>query len=277
MPELQSSSSGLSDAQLKWSYFFVSNKLILRKILIVCLILINLGSWSYLIAGLAFWALDYEKVNRQTEDLLYGSSAVLAGIEESQPQPLNLSDIQSFNGGNNRYDLLAQVDNPNSDWLAEFDYAFAAGASSTKYSGFALPGHSKVLLALSQESSQAQLEITNLRWTKIANFPEYQNNRDRFLLEDEAFLPASKTGNPSRVKFFLTNQSPYSYWEAGIVVFLYSGGNISAVNYITIPQFKSGDKRELELNWARSFSGIDGIEIIPEINYLDPANIMPPA
>lgn len=277
MPEIQSSSSGLSDTQLKWSYFFVSNKLLLRKILIVILILINCGLWGYSIVGFSFWALDYQRLSNQTNGLLYSPSSVLSSIESMKPQPLNVSDIQSFGGDNNRFDLMSEVVNPNTDWLAEFDYAFIDNASTTKYPGFALPGQRKILLALAQDSASARLEISNIKWTKITGFAAIKNNHDRFLLENDTFIPAAKKGDPSRVKFSLTNQSPYSYWEAGIVVFLYSGSSIAAVNYITIPQFMSESKRDIELNWTRALPNIDSIEIIPEINYLNPANIMPPS
>lgn len=277
MPESQSSSSGLSDTQLKWSYFFVSNKILLRKIGIIFLISANCALWGFALAGLAFWALDYQRLSRQTNELLYGSSPLLTTIEAGKPQPLNVSDIQSFGGENNRYDLMAQVLNPNPDWLAEFDYTFVDGASSTGYSGFVLPGSRKILLALAQDGSSARLVITDIKWTKITDFSQYQNNRDRFTVENDEFIPAVKLGDPARVKFTLANQSPYSYWETGIVVFLYSGGGITAVNYLTIPQFQSGSAREIELNWTRPLANIDSLEIIPEVNYLKAENIMPPA
>jgi len=277
MAELQSSSSGLSDTQLKWSYFFVSNKLILRKLLIVLLVLANCGLWGYSVTGFAFWALDYSRLAQQTNDLLYSPSAVLTSIEASKPQALNVSDIQSFGGDGNRYDLMSQVSNPNADWMAEFNYAFVDHATTTHYPGFVLPGERKILLALGQDSSVARLEVSDIKWTKITNFPDYKNNRERFLVENSSYIPAAKAGNPSRAKFSITNQSPYSYWEAGIVVFLYSGSSITAVNYLTIPQFKSGDKRDVELNWTRPLPSVDNMEVVPEINYLDPANIMAPA
>ncbi len=275
MAELQTSSSGLSDTQLKLSYFYVSNKLILRKILIVVFILINCCFWGYAITGLAFWILDYERLTQQTNDLLYSSSAVLPAIEAVKPKPLDISEIQSFGGEGNRYDLMGQVANPNSDWLAEFDYSFIDGTSTIKYPGFALPGSKKVLLALGQDNASAKLQLTDIKWQKITNFADYKNNRDRFLLENDAFVPAPKAGDPARVRFSLTNQSPYSYWEVGIVVFLYNGGNIVAVNYLTIPQFVSGSQRDIELNWTRPLPQIDSLEIIPEVNYLNPNNIMP--
>ncbi|MFA5021304.1 MAG: hypothetical protein WC517_04575 [Patescibacteria group bacterium] len=279
MADFQTSSSGLSDTQLKLSYFLVSNKLLLRKLSVVLLILINCGFWGYAVAGLAFWALDYGRLNQQTDELLFSSSAVLPAVEAAKPQSLILSDVQSFGGSDGHYDLMAQVSNPNTDWLAEFTYNFIGDGepSPASYFGFALPQGRKILLALGQDSSAVRVEITDVKWTRITDFAAVRNNRERFLVENDAFAPASKIGNPSRLEFSLANESPYSYWEAGVVVFLYSGGSISAVNYLAVPQLTSGSKRMIEFNWVRPLANIDGWEIIPETNYLDSANIMPPS
>jgi len=272
-----SSSSGLSDFQLKVSYFLVSNKLLLRKIFIVLMVILNCLFWGYAIYGLALWGLDYQRLNRQTNELLFTSNAVLPGIEANKPQNLSVSDIQSFSNGSDRYDLMSEVKNPNANWLATFDYAFVDNVQATVYPGFALPGQRKLLLALGKPDSSAKLQLTNIKWTKITDFPAIANNRERFLIENNIFIPALKAGDPSRVKFTISNQSPYSYWEAGLVVILYSGSSATAVNYLAIPQFVSGSTRNVEMNWIGSLPGIDNMEIIPEVNYLDPNNIMPPS
>lgn len=278
MPDItSSSSSGLSDFQLKLSYFLVSNKLLLRKIFIVLMVLLNCLFWGFVIYGLALWGLDYQRLNKQTNDLLFDSNAILPSLEATKPQNLTVSDIQSFGSGSDRYDLMAEVRNTNTNWLATFDYAFIDNASTTVYPGFALPGQRKILLALGKANSTARLQLTNIKWTKITDFPAIANNRERFLVENNVFIPAPKATDPSRVKFTISNQSPYSYWQAGLVVIIYSGSSAVAVNYLTIPQFVSGSTRNVEMNWINPLPSIDNMEIIPEINYLDPNNIMPPA
>lgn len=278
MPDItSSSSSGLSDFQLKLSYFLVSNKLLLRKLFIVLMVLLNCLFWGFVIYGLALWGLDYQRLSQQTNELLFTSNTILPGIEANKPQNLSVSDIQSFSNGSERFDLMSEVRNPNASWLATFDYAFIDNASTTVYSGFALPGQRKILLALGKPDSSAKLQLTNIKWTKITDFPTIANNRERFVVENNIFIPAPKATDPSRVKFTISNQSPYSYWEAGLVVILYSGSSAVAVNYLTIPQFVSGSTRNVEMNWVSPLPSIDNMEIIPEINYLDPNNIMPPA
>lgn len=277
MADIPSSSSGLSDFQLKLSYFLVSNKLLIRKIYIVLLILFNCVFWGYVIYGFTIWAMDYQRLSQQTNDLLYGSSTVLPSIEAGKPKELQVSDIKSFGSEADRFDLMAEVVNPNTDWLATFDYVFTNNASTTKYAGFALPGKRKILLALGKSEANSQLVISNIKWSKITDFAAIANNRDRFLIQDNVFIPATKDTNPSRVKFSITNESPYSYWETGLVVLLYSGSNMVAVNYLTIPQFLSGSTRQIEMNWTKPLPNVDNMEIIPEINFLEPNNLMAPA
>lgn len=277
MADIPSSSSGLSDFQLKLSYFLVSNKLLIRKIYIVLLILFNCVFWGYVIYGFTIWAMDYQRLSQQTNDLLYGSSTVLPSIEAGKPKELQVSDIKSFGSEADRFDLMAEVVNPNTDWLVTFDYVFTNNASTTKYAGFALPGKRKILLALGKSEANSQLVISNIKWSKITDFAAIANNRDRFLIQDNVFIPATKDTNPSRVKFSITNESPYSYWETGLVVLLYSGSNTVAVNYLTIPQFLSGSTRQIEMNWTKPLPNVDNMEIIPEINFLEPNNLMAPA
>lgn len=278
MPENNLPTSGLSDWQLKLSYFYVSNKLLLRKILIVCLIALNCWLWGYSIYGLAIWALDYNRLKVQTQNLLFSSSDTLPILEALKPQPLALSDIESFAGTGDRYDLVAQAVNPNGNWSAQFEYAFIDDKASTTYfSAFALPGQKKILMDLGRASSNVRLEIRNLTWQKVTDYSELKFYRERFTVEDDQFFPATKIGDPSRLKFTLKNESPFGYWEAGIAIFLYSGGQAAGVNYLSIPQLKSGLSREVEINWLKPLPTIDSLEIIPEIDYLNEKNLMPPS
>ncbi len=278
MPDAMPPTSGLSDWQLKLSYFYVSNKLLLRKLLVLLLVIINCVFWGYSIAGLASWALDNDRLTKQTQGLMFSDSGVLSTLEAMKPQPLNLSSVEVFSGNGNLYDLMADVVNPNSSWFATFDYTFAGGnATATKFSSFVLPGQHKVLLDLGRSMAAAQLEVSNVKWQKITDYLAIRNVRERFTIENTEFLPAPQIGDPSRVRFTIKNDSSYSYWEAGVVILLSNGGSTVGVNFTTIPQFKSGEQRTIELNWTKAISQADTVEVLPEINYLDANNIMPPA
>ena len=95
-------------------------------------------------------------------------------------------------------------------------------------------------------------------------------------MENEQYLPPAKTGQPSQISFDLTNDSAYGYWQVNAVALLYSGGTLAAINYATISQLRSLETRTIELNWAQDLPAIDSIQIVPEVNYIDSASIIPP-
>jgi hypothetical protein len=277
MEEINSSSSGLTDWQLKLSYWYVTNKLFLRQLLVIFLIFINCALWGFIIYGVAYWGLNYNQINSQTASLLFSPSDSLVTLEAMAPKQLMLSDVKTYNSGED-YDLMAEVNNPNDGWLAEFDYAFITNTSSTVYfRSFALPGQRKILASMSSQDQNAVLEIKNVKWMKIADFTALQKERDYFTVSDQEFLAPTKAGNPSQVKLKITNDSAYSYWEGDIVVLLYGGSDVVAFGYVPLNQFKSGESRTIEFNWLQPLGSVVSLEVIPEINFADSANVMPPS
>lgn len=280
MPEINTpppTSSGLSDFQLKLSYFYVTNKLLLRKIYIILLIIADAALVFFVLASLVYWAIGYQATETALKNLINSSDSSLATIEATKPQSLLFSEPEAFGGTGDRYDILAEVNNPNATWLAEFDYSFRGdSATTTIYHGFALPSGKKILMELGSNSNSIKLEITNLKWRRVLNFAELKNLRERFTITDDQYIAPAVLGEPSRIKFTLNNYSAYSYWDVGVSVMLYSAGNLVAVNYFSVPQFKAETSREVELNWPKALSSVDSWEIVPEVNYLDDMNIMAP-
>lgn len=278
MEESNLPGSGLSDWQLKLSYFYVSNKLLFRRLWLAFLILLNCGLWIYVVASLLIWSLNYNQTESQMRQLAFSAADFLPTVEAVKPQNLSFSDITAFASSEGRFDLTAEAKNPNADWLAEFNYAFVADGVTPKYfSAFVLPGQSKVLLDLGREGSNVRLEAKNLKWRRISDYQKLRSERDLLSVASYEFIPPSKTGNPSQLKLTLNNDSAFGFWEADVVAFLYSGGTPVGVNYLSLLQFKAGSQRDLTLNWLQNFPAIDAVEIIPEVNYLDENNIMPPS
>lgn len=270
-------SSGLSDFQLKLSYFYVSNKLLIRKLFIGFLIAAASAIWLFVLISLALWLIGYRQSADGIQSLLYSADPRLAAVESVQPLPLAFSDPEAFGSDGEKFDLLAEASNPNDSWLAEFDYSFKSDNSArAAYHAFVLPGSKKILLDLNQPSSAVKLEISNLKWRRVSGWKEIAAERARFAVSDDKFIPAAKPGEPSRISFALTNDSAFSYWEVGVAVMLYNSGSLAAINYVSVPQFKSESTRQVELNWPKPLSAVDSWQIIPEVNFLDSNNIMPP-
>ena len=272
--------SDLSGWQLKLSYFYVSNKLLLRKLLLAFLILINVFLWSYVILNLGLFVVGYSNLQKDIRGLLFNGSPSLPLAESQKPVDLKISAVESFPGNEvGKYDLMAEVINENIFWLAEFDYEFkgSSGGSGRLYRGFVLPGSKKFLFDLNQTNGDGQLEIKNISWRRFNDYATLKNQRELFLISQENFYQSTVLGNPSKLDFVIKNNSPFGYWRSGVAVLLYGGGSLVGVNYLDFEQFQSGAERLISLNWSKPLPLVDNFEIIPEIDYLSDYNLMPPA
>ncbi|MFA6594490.1 MAG: hypothetical protein WCT16_04540 [Candidatus Buchananbacteria bacterium] len=270
-------SSELTSQQLKWSYWYVTNKLFLRKALIVTLIVVAVLFWLYALYGLITYLLDFNRLNTEAASMLHSPSAAQAILDQSQPQPLKFSEVMVLPATAGHYDLAVEVKNPNAGWLGLFDYRLSANGSTTPArSGFVLPGDDKYLIGIGSDSAQVNFIAENFRWQKIENFAALKKDRNRLVIENEQYLSPVKTGEPSRISFDITNDSSYGFWQVNAAALLYSGGSLVAVNYATITRLESLETRTIEMNWSHSLPSIDSIQILPEVNYLDSNSIIPP-
>lgn len=265
---------GLTDRQLKFSYWYVSHKLSLRKWLVIFLIIVSALLYFFVGWQIISYALNYQEHKQLQNYLLFTSDPALSRIEGEVPQNLGISNIQVFSAGG-VYDYVAAVANGNKEWLAEFDYRFVAGTTTSQYKrGFALPGETADLMEFSQADSQPNLQIANVTWTRIGNYQALKNKMDYFTVENDK-LEIGQGKDPSELSLDITNNSPYSYWNTDVQVMLYSGGTTIGVNHVIVSQLKSGEKRAVNLLWNHSLPSGVTYEIKPVVNFLDSKNIMP--
>lgn len=265
-----------TDKELKFSYWYVTHKLLLRNIYIISLGLLCFVIWFYLIWQLVFFGIFYNVENYQLRKLVFSDNPGLATITQLTPKSLQIGDPVSLASEGDRVDYFAEVSNSNTDWLATFDYVFDGnGSDGNTRSGFALPQERKYLMNLGLDGPVSQLNISNLKWQRIGNAQSVYNERYQFRIENNDFIAGSKADDPSILTFDIINDSAFNYWQVGVQAFLYSGGNVASVNYIVLEQLKSGEKRHVQLNWSNKLPRISNIEIIPEVNIFDDNNIMP--
>ncbi|MFA5029445.1 MAG: hypothetical protein WC518_01685 [Patescibacteria group bacterium] len=270
------SADNLTDRQLKLSYWYITNKLLLRKWLKIFLIVLSVIFWLFVLWQLIFLAINYSQEDYQTRRLIFGGNPNLLPLDSLKPAPLQTSVVQALGNESNGYDFFVQVANNNKDWLSTFDYQFVApdGGGQLK-SGFVLPGETKYLMALGVKSSAVQFQLANQKWRRVSDISGLYGDRYNFLIENDKFVAGQAVGDPGKLTFELTNKSAFSYWEVGITAVLSNGGNIVSVNYLTLNQVKSGEKRLVELLWNNPLPRVDSFEIVPEVNIFDDNNIMP--
>lgn len=275
--------NGITEKQLKFGYWFVAHRLLLKKILMIALAVISAALWGT-VAVIAFrmfvlYGDDYERLVRD-RGRSYISAEAVAAATPLAPQVIQ---TYTFNTSNNRYDLAAVVKNLNTNRYARFGYRFVGeGFATPVFRGVLIPGQETVLTALGQELSArprgAQLEFSDFVWTRISkhDVPDpasYVAERIAFAVADASYV----LGPPARSSFAITNNTAYSYWQVVAVVLLKRGSTVVGVNTVTIPQFRSGESRSIELTWFDTVSTASGVEVRLQVDIFDPTSFMPPS
>jgi hypothetical protein len=270
--------TNLTDKQLKFSYWYITHKLSLRKAWKIILAVVAGLVWLYVIWQLVVFVITYQSIQQSVQAMLFTSDASLSAIEQIAPRQLAVSEMTVMNAGD-KYDYLVQASNPNDNWLTQFKYRFTTPSSTENdfRNGFVLPGESKYLMDLSKASPQANLEMKDLSLLKVENFAFTKNKMMQFVVDNMDIAKPSKSTDPTKVSFTIKNDSAYSYWEVDLQVLLMSGGSISGINHIVLNSFKSGENRKVEIFWNNPIANADSVNIIPNLNILDSDNLMSPS
>lgn len=283
----QKNRAGLSDRELEISYWYVSHKLLLKKLLTIALFLfdavfIGWGTWGfidhYILKKDYFVSLSSLIAENRVNYLLFHKRNPLI--------PLEVESVQVVGGSFGNYDLLAKVYNRNSDWYAKrVVYQFqVSGLETDEKETFFLPGEEKYLLDLGIESDQkitnANIIIKDIDWRRlismgIKDFNTYYSERFNFVIDDVEFIPAKKLGigskvPVSRVIFNATNRSAYNYWEVGYVILISRMDKILSTSYILDELVDSGETRELTATFFEKLPVNIDVTIIPEVDILNP-------
>jgi hypothetical protein len=272
----------LSDDELKAGYWYVTHRVLLRKVFVFALAIASGGLLLYGIVGLVNYYLVDSAVRQALQADLAKSKLNQQLLSEiNRPLDLQIMDTEVVKAGDNGYDFITNVVNPNSQWAVEsFDYYYLIGEEKSNVkSEYILPGQSKLVLYLNYPREgfvgSASLIMENIKWKKTANFNEWQEKVMQFAFENQIVLSSKKSGISeqemiSTIQFDVLNKSPYSFWEPRFIVFVVKNGKIVGATQVVIDSLSSGEKRTETVNMFQSISGGAELEIAPDINILDP-------
>lgn len=264
---------GVSKKQLKFSYWFLTHKKLLVKIGIGLLILWCVITLGYSIFGLVSWGIEVPKERRMLARLTVNPIDFIGFQQKHQPQSLIITQPQIIYIGNQKYDFIAQVKNPNKDrGVINLSYQFVSGDFSTPQSSIIIPPEQTVFLLSLGNKSEKKLTVSELKINEI----KWEGLWKRIKVEEVEITttqPKFQTGGGSRswVSFSATNDSLKNIWEVTWQTVLYSGKRIVAVNQITSEQFLTGETREIEISWFERLPKITQIDLVPIVNIYDPS------
>lgn len=281
-------SGDLSTSDFKRGYWYVTHKLLLRKIVIGLLLVwssvtigIGLFVWGqYLFVG--YWA---------DEDLLISESMTFQNYAALQPlyeaQPLSFEQSRLFQAADGKYDFVTMVYNPNEKWVGTvtFHYVYADVITPSEQQTV-LPGATQALIIYGHETptypSDARLIIDDIAWQRvdphIVKDPgAYMDERLRFRVDEFTFTrPGGEVSVlTNALDFTLTNTSVYSYWDASFHLLLQRGDILVGVIPLSELQFRAGDVRDVNIFTFADLNQVDSIEVLPRMNVFDPSVFMP--
>jgi hypothetical protein len=276
----------ISEGQLKWGYWFVTHKLLLRKILVVVLIVLNAGFFGFsgyrFVLDLLDAPIRAQMIKSLTTNYL---NPDLTASEA--PRSLVASNVQVL-VSTGKYDFVSTVKNVNQNYYAHFSYRFVAGDFATAgQQDFILPGEEKFLANLAVTATNrpagATMEISNVSWQRvnkhiIADWPTFASQHLNFPVTDILYTPGIEiaVGKPliGRTTFTISNNTGYGYYNVQALVLMYRGAALAAVNLATIPTLAPGETKTGGVTWYEDFGAISQIKVFPTVDITDDASYL---
>ncbi len=264
--------------EFKQSLWYVKHKLLLYKILVGFLI-----AWIVIFGGYALITLaDYLIFGIASDINLHKQLSSFPNYTNVQPKyapiPLQIQGVSSLPGGSTSFDLIAQVANPNKNFIVYFDYYFVAGEEKTPIQhGFLMAGETKPLVYFGMKGGypgDVNFALENLTWKRlraqeIKDPLSFQAQRLNFTPSNFNFVSqAASDGLAANViTFDIKNNSAYGYRDANFVVGLMNGGGgLSAVMPLLLRDFKSGETRNIDLRNFVLNLPVESIQLFPLID-----------
>ncbi len=274
--------NNLSEEQLRAGYWYVTHRVILRKLGIFVLALVAGGLLLFGAHGLIKYYLADRVANRALEsDIAKSKLDYQLLAEMNTPKDLHVLETQVIKTGSGSFDLITEIVNSNVQWMVEsFDYYFIMGEQKTNVkTGFVLPEEDKYVMYLNYKTdrsfSSANIVIENIKWKKTPNYGAMREKILQFGFENPVVLASSKSGiseagDVANISFDVLNKSAYNFWEPKFTVLLYKGDKLAAITSAVIDSLSSGEKRSVSINLFQSLPRGVEMQILSDINILDP-------
>jgi hypothetical protein len=289
MPETKFTPQNLTEKTLRYGYWFVTHKIMLKRIGIGLIILFDVITIGWSAWG---WFSSYvlEADSDQVAAMENATSVLGTAVHDNAAKPFLVSNAQIFTIGGNA-DFSAEIKNPNANYRADFSYRFTSGGQATsERTGFVLPNDDKFITALGEKATGSQsavLEISKIVWQKVDRhqIPDYQkfsSERLNFNLTDIKFAPldagtsvsgavgaADKSVPTGKTTFTFFNNTGFGYKQIKFTILLFRGPDLVAVNSTILTDIIAGETRPVEVTWYQALQAISDTRVIPEVDILN--------
>jgi len=221
------------------------------------------------------------KQNQKEENIDCGGPCK-ACAEDLIGKDLVVKSTHVVYGGENKYDIVANIHNPNALYGGEtvnytLEVVDSNGKSLASRNGktFILPNENKYIIEVgmetAQEPSSVKLSINDVKWVKFTEFDSPQ-----ILVKNQRFGLVENSSNYAEAFGLVSNDSPYDFHNVMINVILEDERGVPiAVNKTEMRTLDSDSQREFRLIWPHKFPGtIKSSKMQAETNIFDSLNFM---
>lgn len=269
----------LSQKDLERGMYFLQHKALFIRLAWLVALLILATIYGVLIFNLigyfrgASWTELAESVKQKGAWSVYHNEKAPLEIELGQAQALTL--------GNNLYNLVATIKNPNPDWLvSSLDYRFIVnGQALSSKTAFLNASDQHLLLQLGYRSDSSigsvNVEIDNVRWQRLdSETPQifWPISELKYQAEGSVVVNGVTVNLPTQVSWQAQNKSLFNFWEVAWQVALFDNDRIIGVAEINERDFQSLETRSMEATWAYNLPRATRAEVWPILNWLDKNN-----
>ncbi len=271
---------------LRAATWYAKHHTTLRKVIVSVLTVWSVATLGTSLVFLGkYFIFDYQTDQANLQNLSYSYLPSHAG-QRFTPTALQFTAAELFSGIENRYDFFAEVTNPNREWIAVVTYRFtsALGATESREATI-LPDTRRSLVLLGYESTEypsgPALEIVSLGWKRIdpheiSDPVLYRDQRISVSVGDFSYTPANRSENIAApiVRFSLTNNSVFDFWEFPALIRFERGGQLVGLAPLSLSQFVGGEVRALSVGVFSEDALIDSVTVEPLVNVFDPGVFM---
>jgi len=262
----------VSEDQLKFGYWVLTHKDKLKQWLKIFLICLGSIFWLITIYNLVIYIVQLPQDAQIMQGIAYQAIDFKSFATKNKPLPLQISEPQLIYTGNNHYDFVAPIINPNLNrGVVKLVYQFTAGSYTTPTATVViLPSEHNYLLSLGNVSqtrlNNVSLKIITTTWESVLHKMNYP--QPVVEITDLAGFADDKLSRFA-VDFQAKNLSVDNFWDADFNIVLFSDDRIVGANRITLAQFLSGETRAAEVNWYDPLPRISKVEAVPMIDVYD--------
>lgn len=278
----------LSISQMKFGLWLSTNRKRIIRIIVIFLIissatLFSYSSYHYVIYFLYGRQADKDLVKSLSENLFDAQ----AYRESTAPQILLAGPISSFNVAG-KTDFILTLKNTNEKYYGLFDYCLkdAKDIDIACGSSFILPNSEKYLVLTAQDierpGSTLSFQADNIFWQRLNNreipdWGHYLAERINLQVTDIVYSkPDYNSRTPMHtVAFKIRNNSAYHFAKLPLDIILSNGSSITGVNVYNLNNLLSSETRDLKISWPAGPERATKVEVIPDVNILDPNVFLP--